>query len=62
MPIKALSTMSNKESFDEVRKRIRGAMRERGLRRESESADTATEASWDMASDRSDDEEPKKDQ
>ncbi|KAK5191340.1 Glycerol-3-phosphate/dihydroxyacetone phosphate acyltransferase [Exophiala xenobiotica] len=57
-PIKALSTLGGRESFDEVSKRIRGAMRERGRKRESEGADTGTESSWDMASDG--DDEPKK--
>jgi glycerol-3-phosphate O-acyltransferase/dihydroxyacetone phosphate acyltransferase len=51
MPIKAFSTLDNRESFDEVSKRIRGAMRERGRKRESEAAETGTESSWDMASD-----------
>jgi glycerol-3-phosphate O-acyltransferase / dihydroxyacetone phosphate acyltransferase len=37
LPLKAFSTMSTKGSFDEVSKKIRGAMRERGLvRRQSE--------------------------
>jgi glycerol-3-phosphate O-acyltransferase / dihydroxyacetone phosphate acyltransferase len=48
MPIKAFSLMDHKESFDEVSKRIRGAMQERGKersRRQSEGED-----SWDMAS------------
>lgn len=62
MPLKAFSTLDNKESFDEVSKRIRGAMRERGRKRESE---VGTESSWDMASDgrvtpTTEDEEPKK--
>ncbi|KIW77242.1 hypothetical protein Z517_09688 [Fonsecaea pedrosoi CBS 271.37] len=51
---------------DEVSKRIRGAMRERGRKRESEGAETGTESSWDMADDErmtptTEDEEPKKD-
>ncbi|KIW14217.1 hypothetical protein PV08_06998 [Exophiala spinifera] len=58
MPLKALSTLNTTESFDEVSKRIRGAMRERGRKRESEGMDTGTESSWDMASEG--DEEPKK--
>ncbi|KAI1613050.1 glycerol-3-phosphate acyltransferase Sct1 [Exophiala viscosa] len=60
--MKPLSAVNNKESFDEVSKRIRGAMRERGRKRESEGADTGTESSWDMASDgpATDDEELKK--
>ncbi|KIX05166.1 uncharacterized protein Z518_06038 [Rhinocladiella mackenziei CBS 650.93] len=66
MPVRALSTLDNRESFDEVSKRIRGAMRERGRKRESEAAETGTESSWDMASDgqitpTTEDEEPKKD-
>ncbi|KAJ9613877.1 Glycerol-3-phosphate/dihydroxyacetone phosphate acyltransferase [Cladophialophora chaetospira] len=36
---------------DEVSKRIRGAMRERGRKRESEGAETETESSYDMADD-----------
>lgn len=65
MPIKAFSTLDNKESFAEVSKRIRGAMRERGRKRESEGAETGTESSWDMTSDgqvtpTTEDEEPKK--
>lgn len=45
--LRGFSTMNTKEGFDEVSKRIRGAMRERGRKRESE-GDT-TESSWDMA-------------
>jgi glycerol-3-phosphate O-acyltransferase / dihydroxyacetone phosphate acyltransferase len=48
MPIKTFSSMDHKESFDEVSRRIRGAMQERGkerTRRQSEG-----ESSWDMAS------------
>jgi len=65
--LKAFSSLDGKESFDEVSKRIRGAMRERGRKRgESEGGETATESSWDMASDgqmtpKTEDEEPKKD-
>ncbi|KIV97855.1 hypothetical protein PV10_01559 [Exophiala mesophila] len=63
--LRPFSSVDNKESFDEVSKRIRGAMRERGRKRESEGIETATESSWDMASDgqmtpASEDEEPKK--
>lgn len=60
MPMKALSAVNNKETFEEVSKRIRGAMRERGRKRE---VDTGTESSWDMASEdpATEDEEPKKD-
>jgi len=66
MPIKAFSALNTKESFDEVSMRIRGAMRERGRKRESEGIETGTESSWDMASDgritpTTEDEEPKKD-
>ncbi|KIW63452.1 hypothetical protein PV04_10288 [Phialophora macrospora] len=51
---------------DEVSKRIRGAMRERGRKREGEGAETETESSYDMADDgrmtpATEDEEPKKD-
>ena len=57
--LRPLSTMDGtKTSLEEVSKRIRGAMRERGRKRESE-GETGTESSWDMASDA--DEEPKKD-
>jgi len=49
MPIKAFSSLSSKETLDEVSQRIRGAMRERGRKRESEEHET--ESSWDMASD-----------
>lgn len=61
-PLKAFSTVSTQESFDEVSARIRGAMKERGRKRESE-GETGTESSWDMASGdgESDDEEDKKD-
>lgn len=49
LEIKAFSTLDSQESYDEVSKRIRGAMRERGRKRESE-GETGTESSWDMAS------------
>ena len=49
---------STKNSLEEVSQRIRGAMRERGRKRESE-GETGTESSWDNVSDA--DEEPKKD-
>jgi glycerol-3-phosphate O-acyltransferase/dihydroxyacetone phosphate acyltransferase len=46
MPLKAFSSLSSKESFDEVSKKIRGAMLERGKeRRKSEEGS----GSWDMA-------------
>ena len=49
--LKPLSALDNtKDSLEEVSKRIRGAMKERGRKRESE-AETNTESSWDMASD-----------
>ena len=54
--LSGFSTIASKESFDEVSKRIRGAMRERGRKRESEGE--LTESSWDMAD--SDRDEPKK--
>lgn len=45
--LSGFSALESKESFDEVSKRIRGAMRERGRKRESEGE--MTEGSWDMA-------------
>jgi glycerol-3-phosphate O-acyltransferase / dihydroxyacetone phosphate acyltransferase len=48
MPIKAFSSMDHKESFDEVTKRIRGAMQERGKERSRRQSEG--ESSWDMAS------------
>ena len=45
-PVKGFSTMNSKESFDEVSKRIRGAMQERGKER---SRRRSEEGSWDMA-------------
>lgn len=45
-PVKGFSTMNSKESFDEVSKRIRGAMQERGIER---SRRRSEEGSWDMA-------------
>lgn len=47
MPIKAFSSMDHKESFDEVSKRIRGAMQERGKERSRRQSEG--EGSWDMA-------------
>jgi glycerol-3-phosphate O-acyltransferase / dihydroxyacetone phosphate acyltransferase len=47
MPIKAFSSMDHKESFDEVSKRIRGAMQERGKERSRRQSEG--ESSWDMA-------------
>ncbi|KKZ66131.1 hypothetical protein EMCG_01167 [[Emmonsia] crescens] len=46
MPLKAFSTLNSKESFDEVSKRIRGAMKERGQLRRKQSEDFG----WEMAS------------
>ncbi|EXJ82212.1 acetyltransferase [Capronia epimyces CBS 606.96] len=65
-PLKALNDGPSVTSLDEVSKRIRGAMRERGRKRESEGVETGTESSWDMASEGqvtppTEDEEPKKD-
>lgn len=51
--LRPMSTMDTKESLDEVSKRIRGAMRERGRKRESEGE--TTESSWDMADSDGDD-------
>lgn len=48
LPIKAFSLMDHKESFDEVTKRIRGAMQERGKERSRRQSEG--ESSWDMAS------------
>lgn len=48
MPIKAFSSMDHKESFDEVTRRIRGAMQERGKERSRRQSEG--ESSWDMAS------------
>lgn len=61
LSIKAFSSLNTQEGFDEVSQKIRGAMRERGRKRESE-AETGTESSWDMAGDdeETDGEEPKK--
>ncbi|RMD44195.1 hypothetical protein DV735_g1020, partial [Chaetothyriales sp. CBS 134920] len=49
--LRGLTTIDSPESVDQLSKRIRGAMRERGKKRESESVETGTESSWDMASD-----------
>ena len=49
MPIKAFSSIDTKESLDEVSKRIRGAMQERGKERSRRQSEG--ESSWDMASD-----------
>ena len=45
--VKGFSTISSKESLDEVSKRIRGAMQERGKERTRRRSE---EGSWDMAS------------
>ncbi|KAK5943923.1 Glycerol-3-phosphate/dihydroxyacetone phosphate acyltransferase [Knufia obscura] len=55
--LSGFSTLESKEGFDEVSKRIRGAMRERGRKRESEGE--TTEGSWDLA-DSEDEDESKK--
>jgi glycerol-3-phosphate O-acyltransferase / dihydroxyacetone phosphate acyltransferase len=47
MPIKAFSSIDTKESLDEVSKRIRGAMQERGKERSRRQSEG--ESSWDMA-------------
>ena len=49
--LQGFSTLDVQGSFDEVSKRIRGAMRERGRRRETENVDpgTETESSWEDA-------------
>ena len=46
-PVKGFSSISSKESLDEVSKKIRGAMRERGKERRRKSEDGS--ASWDFA-------------
>lgn len=48
MPIKAFTSLDSQEGFDQLSKRIRGAMKERSRKRES---DQHTEDSWDMADD-----------
>jgi glycerol-3-phosphate O-acyltransferase / dihydroxyacetone phosphate acyltransferase len=53
-PIQAFSTLDSKEGFEEVTKKIRGAMRERQSRKKSVSED------WDMADDISQESEDKK--
>ncbi len=50
-PFKGFTSLDSREGFDQLSKRIRGAMRERGRKRESEGAETGTESSCDMASD-----------
>lgn len=45
-PVQAMTSLDSKEGFEEVSKRIRGAMRERGQERRRKSED----ATWDMAS------------
>ena len=57
-PLKRFSTVSSKESADEVSKRIRGAMQERGKER---SRKLSEGSSWDMADSSSEEEEVKKD-
>ena len=46
-PVKGFSTISSKESLEEVSKKIRGAMRERGKERRRKSEDGS--GSWDFA-------------
>ena len=48
-PIKGFTSLDSSEGFDQLSKRIRGAMKERGKKRESEGAETGTESSWDTA-------------
>lgn len=57
-PLKAFSTLDSKEGLDEVSKRIRGAMRERGRERRRRSEDSTT---WELASSESETSEDKKD-
>jgi glycerol-3-phosphate O-acyltransferase/dihydroxyacetone phosphate acyltransferase len=45
--LQGFSALDSHGSFDEVSKRIRGAMRERGRRRETETTETGTESSWE---------------
>ena len=64
--LQGFSTLDVQGSFDEVSKRIRGAMRERGRRRETEHTETETESSADdgqmpLTPGTEDSEEPKKD-
>jgi glycerol-3-phosphate O-acyltransferase / dihydroxyacetone phosphate acyltransferase len=47
MPLKAFSSINTKESLEEVSKRIRGAMQERGKERSRRQSEG--ESSWDMA-------------
>lgn len=49
MPIKAFSSINSKESFDEVSKRIRGAMKVRRRRSEQEEESNGGSGSWDLA-------------
>ena len=46
-PVKAFSTLNSEESFDEVSKKIRGAMQERGKERRRKSEEGS--GSWDFA-------------
>lgn len=45
--LQGLSSLDSQGSLDEVSKRIRGAMRERGRRRETETTETGTESSME---------------
>ena len=56
-PLKRFSTVSSKESADEVSKRIRGAMQERGKER---SRKLSEGSSWDMADSSPENEDEKK--
>ena len=49
--MKGFTSLESREGFDQLSKRIRGAMRERGRKRESEGNETGTESSWDHVSD-----------
>ncbi|EEH45572.1 uncharacterized protein PADG_01722 [Paracoccidioides brasiliensis Pb18] len=61
MPLKAFSTLNSKESFEEVSKRIRGAMKERGQLRRKQSEDFGWEMTSSVGSESSLGEETKKD-
>ena len=50
-PIKAMTSLDSNEGFDQLSRRIRGAMRERGRKRESDQHETGTEDSYDMVDD-----------
>ena len=50
-PIKAMTSLDSNEGFDQLSRRIRGAMKERGRKRESDQHETGTEDSYDMVDD-----------